>query len=48
MRIEFGINTLKSWTLGVTYSPGEDPIYGEFQELEIGLLVCYLSIKVYI
>jgi len=48
MRIEIGLNTLTSWTLGIMYIPGEDPIYGEYQELEIGLLIFYLSFKVYI
>lgn len=48
MRIEFGLNNLKTWTLGFIYAPGEDPVYGEFQELEIGLLIFYISFKVYI
>jgi hypothetical protein len=48
MSLEFGVNNLTSWALGVIYSPGEDPVYGEFQEFEIGLLIFYISVKVYI
>jgi len=48
MRIEFGINSFTTWTLGLIYSPGEDEVYGKYQEFEIGLLIFYLSFKVYI